>query len=105
MIMKPIKAEAGEKKLFSVADYDVFVSKNQVTIANASGSRSYFSSLKAALWNIVQEIGDTKLSKEKNIELKQAVKILTDNSDRLWKEISEKIDERFPEEKIGKYEI
>ena len=98
------KKEETTKRLFSIAGWDVYISANEVT--TEKGGRMYhFSSLKSALWDIVQMEGDIKLSKEKDIELRGAVRILTDTRDELWKDISEKIDERFPSGKIGKYGI
>lgn len=101
---KPETVEKGAKRLFNIGGWDVYVTTNEIT--TQKGKRMYhFGSLKSALWDIVQVEGDLKLSKEEDISLKGAVKILTETRDSLYKEISDKIDERFPSSKIGKYEI
>ena len=96
--------DPGFRKILTISGWSVYISRMEVTTQKGS-TQYHFTSLKSALLDLIDVITNERFNKEEDMELKKMVKILKDTQEGLWKEISDKIDERFPSGKIGKYEI
>lgn len=75
------------KQILKIAGWKIFADKTQFTIKKEN-IEHYFTDLSACLYDIVKSEGDKKLKDKGLMEIKDAIKILTENKETIITEIN-----------------